>query len=179
MDKVYYDIFEQKTREELTKIVQSVGLLADPLPLTDNFYEKWAELAPSYFADAVREIADYPVVSLAWAGYVGMAIAHWWDSDWEGHKDVSYQTLYGKQGFDDMDEHIAFDLLKLDKKTAEKIEDALRACGETAMALIRHENIEPQTPEAFYVYARAVKVLYETGAMMELARLGYKNRRLL
>ena len=179
MDKTYFDAFEQKTRDELLKIAQSASLLAEPLPLSDDFTEKWTELAPAYFADAVPEIAKYPIVSLAWAGYVGMAIAHWWDSDWQGHKDSSYQTLYGKQGFDDLDEHVAFDLLKLDEKQAGAVENAFRNCGEKAVTLIRHENIEPQTRDAFYAYARAVKVFYEMGAMIELHRLGYKAKKIM
>ena len=32
----------------------------------------------------------------------------------------------------------------------------------------------PQSIRAFYIYARAVKVMYEIGASVELKRLGYK-----
>ena len=179
MDKTYFDAFENKIEKELFAIVGSSALLDEPLPLTDDFYAKWTEMAPYYFADAVPEIAKYPIVSIAWAGYVGMAVAHWWDSDWNLHKDSQYATLYGKNGFDDMDEHIVFDLLKLDNGTAKKIEEVLRNCGETAMALIRHENIEPQTPDAFYAYARVVKVVFDLGAMIELRRLGYKPKKIM
>jgi len=177
MDKAYFDVFEQKTRTELVSIAQSAGLIGEPLPLSDDFSEKWSDFAPAYFADAVPEIAKYPLVSMAWAGYVGMAVTYWWDSDWEGHKNSSYQTLYGKHGFDDLDEHVTFDLLKLDEKQAENVENTLRNCGETAISLIRHENIEPQTRDAFYAYARCVKVMYEIGAMIELNSLGYKSKR--
>ena len=40
--------------------------------------------------------------------------------------------------------------------------------------MIRHEQIEPQSPIAFHVFARAIKVMYRIGAALELKRLGYK-----
>jgi len=40
--------------------------------------------------------------------------------------------------------------------------------------MIRKEGIEPQSPDAFYVFARSVKVLFKIGVSVALKRLGYK-----
>lgn len=40
--------------------------------------------------------------------------------------------------------------------------------------MIRHEQIEPQSPMAFHVFARACCTMFRIGAAIELKRLGYK-----
>ena len=62
----------------------------------------------------------------------------------------------------------------LESQEAKNIEQMMRRLGETALTLIRRERIEPQSPMAFHVYARVVKILYRIGAAIELKRLGYK-----
>ena len=110
------------------------------------------------------------------AAYLGLAIAYGWDTDWNFISKAAYQSFYGEQGFDDMDEHIVRDLLgiPLDSEEAQNLESMIRRSAQTAVALIRAEQIEPQSPMAFYVFARAVKVLFRIGAAIELKRLGYK-----
>ena len=80
-----------------------------------------------------------------------------------------------------MDEHIVSDIvgIKLESEEAEKLENIMRQCATTAIGFIRHENIEPQSIRAFYVYARAVKVMFEIGAAIELHRLGYKWKKMV
>ena len=75
-----------------------------------------------------------------------------------------------------MDEYIVQKVLgfHLESKEAKNIEQMMRRLGETALTLIRRENIEPQSPMAFHAYARVVKSLYRIGAAIELKRLGYK-----
>jgi hypothetical protein len=127
-------------------------------------------------ADAVPNIADYPTVAIAWAAYLGMAVACQWDGDWASHRNDEYKSYYGEQGFDDMDEHIVRDIIgfHLESQEAKKIEEMMRRLGETALTLIRRERIEPQSPMAFHVYARVVKVMFKICAAIELKRLGYK-----
>ncbi len=175
MDTKYFDEFEQKLELELLKICSSLGLLGDMLLESDDINERWRELAPEYVADAVPQIRDYPTVSVAWAAYLGMAVANEWDSDWELQAHAPYQSYYGPQGFDDMDDHIVNDVLGIAPGCQEsnKLESAIRLCGETAVASIRHEQIDPQTPEAFHVFARACKAMFRIGAAIELKRLGY------
>lgn len=176
MDKEYLDSFEDKLQEELLRLCTSYNMLDGKLLATDDIDNQWNVLAPEYMADAVGQINEYPTVSIAWAAYLGLAIAYGWDTDWNFISKAAYQSFYGEQGFDDMDEHIVRDLLgiPLDSEEAQNLEGMIRRSAQTAVALIRAEQIEPQSPMAFYVFARAVKVLFRIGAAIELKRLGYK-----
>ena len=75
-----------------------------------------------------------------------------------------------------MDEHLIIDIIgiPLESEDAKDIEEMIRRCAQKAIDLIRHEQIEPQSPVAFHVFARAVKVMYRTGAAIQLKRMGYK-----
>ena len=176
MDIGFLNRFEEKIMNELLRICTSRKMLNGTLLATDDVNGRWEALAPEYVADAVTQIADYPTVSIAWAGYIGMAVAHGWDKNWQECLKTPYNAYYGEQGFDDMDEHIVQHVLglSLDSKQAQDIEAIIRTCAQTAVTLIRREQIEPQSPMAFHVFARAVKVMYRIGAALELKRLGYK-----
>ena len=77
---------------------------------------------------------------------------------------------------DDMDENILYNMLHVEANSeeAQKIESILRRCGETAVTLIRREQIDPQTPMAFHVFARTCRTMFRIGAAIQLNRLGYK-----
>ena len=175
MDIGFLNRFEEKMQNELLRLCTSRGMLSGTLLATDDVDDRWNVLAPEYVADAVGQIADYPTVSVAWAGYLGLAVAHGWDSNWEACVRTEYRQYYGTQGFDNMDEHIVQQVLglSLESKEAKDLEAMLRSCAQTAVTLIRREQIEPQSPMAFHVFARAIKVMYRIGAAIELKRLGY------
>ncbi len=180
MSTEYFDAFEQKLLLELLKICSTLGVLDGKLLESDDINDRWKELAPEYIADAVPQIRDYPTVSVAWASYLGMAVANGWDADWEDAVHRSYSSYYGSDGFDNMDDYIVGDILglSLESMEAKKLQSVNRLCGETAVAFIRHEQIDPQTTEAFYVFARACRTMFRIGAAIELKRLGYKLERL-
>lgn len=176
VDIGFLNRFEEKIQGELLRICASQGMLDGTLLATDDVTGHWDVLAPEYVADAVGQIADYPTVSVAWAAYLGLAVAHGWDTNWEACLRTSYKGYYGEQGFDDMDEHIVQHVLglSLDSKEALALEAVIRSCAQAAVTLIRREQIEPQSPMAFHVFARTVKVMYRVGAALELKRLGYR-----
>lgn len=176
VNKVYLESFESHITDELLRLCKQYAVLDGTLLATDDIDARWAVMAPEYMADAVPNISDYPTVAIAWAGYLGMAVAHQWDADWAAHSQDAFSSYYGGQGFDDMDEHIVRDIIgfHLESREAKCIEEMMRRLGEAALTLIRRENIEPQSPMAFHVYARVVKVMYRIGAAIELKRLGYK-----
>ena len=176
MDIGFLNRFEEKILGELLRVCTSQRMLSGTLLATDDISDHWDTLAPEYVADAVGQIADYPTVSIAWAGYLGLAVAHGWDKNWQECLNTPYKAYYGEQGFDDMDEHIVQHVLglSLDSKEAKALEGVIRSCAQTAVTLIRREQIEPQSPMAFHVFARAIKVMYRVGAALELKRLGYK-----
>ena len=177
MDFEFLDKFEIKLHEELVRLCKSDNHLSgDMLLSNDDIDERWKELAPEYMVDAVEQIRNYPTVSVAWAAYLGLAVAWGWDADWDRYKSMSYKSFYGEQGFDDMDEHILQNILSigLQSKEAEDLEAMIRRCAQTAVNIIRHEQVEPQSPTAFYIFTRAAKVMFRIGAAIELKRLGYK-----
>lgn len=176
VNKVYLENFESRMTDGLLRLCKQYGMLDGTFLATDDIDARWQDFAPEYMADAVPNIADYPTVAIAWAGYVGMAVAHLWDEDWALHCNDDYKSLYGSAGFDDMDENIVQNVLGFhsESQEAKNIEQMMRRLGETALTMIRRENIEPQSPMAFHIYARVVKVVYRIGAAIELRRLGYK-----
>ena len=172
----YFDTFENNLLTELLKSCTSQGALSGTLLASDDIDERWKVYAPEYMADAVPQVNAYPAAAIAWAGYVGMAVANLWDGNWEQYAEEPYTALHGKAGFDDMDEHIVEQILglPLDSEEAAKIEAIMRSCAHTAMTFIRREDTEAQSTKAFYIFARATRVLFRIGAAIELHRLGYK-----
>lgn len=166
---------------QLTKIVlqnaTNEGLLAGQILTTDDFEEKWNQIAPEYMADAVMEIAEYPSVSIAWAAYVGMGVAVLWDTEWEKHAFAAdtYQLMVTPRGFDAMDEYIMEELVGIATGTEEfkKIEIFLRGAAEIALTLLRKEDIPPQSKEAYQIFSDAVTVFYRLGASIALRSRGY------
>ena len=172
----YFDTFENNLLQELMKLCSSHKMLEGTLLASEDIDERWKEYAPEYMADAVPQVNKFPAAAIAWAGYVGMAVAHRWDENWVEYATEPYEKLHGAEGFDDMDEHIVQNVLGLsleDEKT-QKIEDMMRRCANTATTYIRREETEAQSTKAFYIFARTTRVMFRIGAAMELHRLGYK-----
>lgn len=175
-DSRYFDTYEDNLQQEMLRVCTSLGMLDGELLSSEDIDNKWKEWAPEYIAEALPEVNSYPEFAIACAGYAGMAVAQWWDSDWGRYHSKGYETLHGPRGFDDMDEHIVMNILghKLDSTEAEQIVNILLCCAQKAVDFIRHEQIEHQTVKAFHIFARTAKVLYRTGAAIQLRRLGYK-----
>ena len=106
MEKEYYDRFEIKLQDDLLRLCTSYQQLDGVLIASEDIDGHWNVLGPQYLADAVEQVRDYPIVSVAWAAYLGTGVAWGWDADWAAVSKAPYQLFYGEQGFDDMDEHI-------------------------------------------------------------------------
>ena len=169
--------YEESLRKSLTEHLTSLKALDGRLLEVEELNEKWRSSAPSYMADAVPEIAKYPLVAVAWAMYEGMGAAVLWDKEWsryEGTED--FHTMFtGPRGFDCMDEYITEVLmcLPLGSDEANKLEDLVRSTAERAQSLIRKEQIEAQSVMAFHIFARTTKVMFEAGVAVALRRMGY------
>ena len=175
-DSRYYETYENNLMQEMLKMCTSLGMLDRELLASEDIDQKWKEWAPEYIAVALPEVNSYPEFAIACAGYVGMAAAQWWDQDWGRHHSAKLESLYGPRKFDDMDEHIVQHVLglSLDSAEAKQIVNILLCCAQKAVTFIRHEHIEAQTVKAFHIFARTVKVMYKTGAAIQLRRMGYK-----
>ena len=169
--------YEESLRKALTDYLTEHKWLEGELLTVEELNDKWRTSAASYMADAVPEIAKYPLVAIAWAMYEGMGAAVLWDKEWKRYEATEdlHKMFTSPRGFDCMDEYITEVLLALPlgSAEAEKIEDMVRSTAERAQMLIRKEAIEAQSVMAFHVFARTTKVMFEAGVAVALKRLGY------
>lgn len=172
----YYEDFGQKLLEDLLRRCTESGLQAGVLLETEDLTDKWDSIARDYLSDAIEQLQEYPEAAIAWAGFLGLAYAQGWDENWDKIKDYGYAQMQGERGFDDLDEHILQNWLgyALDSEEARKYNEALLSCAQTAITHIRSERIEPQSVDAFYIFAEAVRTLFRIGASLRLYDLGYR-----
>ena len=175
-DNKYFETYEENLLQEMLRVCTSLGMLDGELLNSEDIDLKWKEWAPEYIAESLPEVNSYPEFAIGCAGYAGMAVAQWWDTDWGRNHSMKYESLHGPRGFDDMDEHIVQNILglSLDSVEAKQIVNILLCCAQKAVDMIRHEQIEHQTVKAFHIFARTVKVMYKIGAALQLKKLGYK-----
>lgn len=172
--------FEEKVHEDLFRFLQCEKLVDDHIPECPDVEEKWSEIARAYMPDGVREFQNYPVVSLGWIMFVGMAMAWYWDTDWERYagKDDLYASMRDMRGYDAMDEYILEDILGLGSDVAETTGDIVAKCASRVYSILCHEQIEPGTQVALGCYVAALHQLYLAGMSMQLNSLGYHMTRL-
>ena len=169
--------YEESLRKTLTDFLTKEGMMDGQQLVVEELNDKWKSSAPSYMADAVPEIAKYPLVAIAWAMYEGMGVAVLWDKEWNRYEKLEdfHTMLTEPRGFDCMDEYITEILLchPLGSPEAEKLENLIRSTAERALSLIRKEQVEAQSVMAFHVFARTTKVMFEMGVSVQLKRMGY------
>ncbi len=167
--------FEEKVADDLRAFLQKKEALDAHVPECPDVEERWSEIARAYMPDGAREFAQYPVVSLGWMMLIGMALAYYWDTDWERYskeKDL-YEKLRDMRGYDNMDEAVVQDLLGYRDEAAEKVTELVAECASRVYSLLSHEHVEPGTQAALGCYIAALHQLYLAGMAMELNALGY------
>lgn len=174
-DKQLVDSFEAKVREDIVGFLQKKEALDAHVPECPDVEERWSIVARSYMPDGAREFKDYPVVSLGWMMLIGMAMAFYWDSDWEKHAGRTdlYEKLRDMRGYDNLDEAVVQDLLGYRGEAAEKMTELVAECASRVYSLLSHEHVEPGTSAALGCYIAALHQLYLAGMAMELNALGY------
>lgn len=157
----------EKFRDDLTQHLIEVctgsGYLKGMLLNTPDIDEAW-----------VREFNKYPEFCLGCAGYLGMAVAYYWDKDWVKYREEPYASFQGERGFDDMDDHITDNILRDRKHSA----PAMQSTAASAYHFLMRESPEPGTAEAYRMFLATVEVMFKIGAAIELCRLGYKFEKL-
>lgn len=176
IEEQYLETFSKKVHTAVFGLLREKGKIDERMPDMPDIEEKWSGVATAYIPDGVREFNGYPLVSLGWVMYVGMAVAHLWDKDWErfAEREDLYAMLRDKRGYDCMDEYIREEILHLSAAEYKEAEQLCGTCAQTVYNMIMHEHIEPSTPMAFQAYVKCIHVLYTMGAAVELLRLGYK-----
>ena len=107
--------FEEQLHQDLHQFLQSMTEIDARLPECPDVEEKWEQIAKAYIPDGIREFNDFPSASLGWMMYIGMAVAKFWDAEWEIYSKIDdlYAYMRDKRGYDSMDEYIREDVLLL------------------------------------------------------------------
>ena len=167
--------FEDKLHQDLHQFLLSMKEVDDRLPECPDVEGKWEEIAKAYLPDGIREFQEYPSASLGWMMYVGMAVAKYWDSEWEIYSKLPdlYAYMRDKRGYDSMDEYIREEVLLLSGTDYTAIEKIVGECASRVYNALMHKRLEPGTKDAFNGYVACLHQLYLMGAAMQLKRMGY------
>lgn len=167
--------FENKLSKDLHQYLIAMGKVDERMPECPDVEDKWEPIAQSYIADGIREFADYPTVSLGWMMYLGMAVAKFWDAEWEIYSKIEDLYLYirDKRGYDCMDEYVREEVLLLEGDDYDALEKLVGECASRVHNALLHQHLEPGTKEAFNGYVVCLHQLYLMGAAVQLKRMGY------
>ena len=178
MESAISQPFINRLHNSLVNQCVTKGIIDNKIFDVQDLDEIWDKSAPQYLADAVNEIADYPMVAIAWAAYFGIGSAALWDDDWEKAKNINdiYLYLRDMRGFDYIDEFVMEKMMHLSENNQHriKIDDTLQECAQLALSLIRKEEIEPSSIEAYQMFAITAELFYKLGYTIALTELGYK-----
>ena len=167
--------FEEQLNHDLHRYLQSMQEIDKRLPECPDVEDMWEQIAKAYIPDGIREFNDFPTASLGWMMYIGMAVAKFWDTEWEIYSKIDdlYAYIRDKRGYDNMDEYIREEVLLLSGNDFIELEKLVGECASRVYNALRHQNVEPGTKEAFYAYISCLHQLYLFGAAMQLNRMGY------
>ena len=166
--------------DDLHRYLTGRGAVDERLPECPDVEAKWPPVAEAYLPDGVREFANYPIASLGWMMFIGMAIAKRWDEDWEtyGKIDDLYTPMRDKRGFDNLDEYILDEVLDLHGDAADDLQMLVGDCAERVKRAIFRLDIEPGTVEAFKAYVAGLQCLYQMGMAVQFKAMGYHMTKL-
>ena len=168
--------FEKQLHNDLHQFLVSMKEVDERLPECPDVEEKWEEIAKAYIPDGIREFNDFPSASLGWMMYIGMAVAKYWDVEWEIYSKIEnlYAFMRDKRGYDSMDEYIREEVLMLSGADYTALEISVGECASRVYNALLHQDIEPGTKDAFNAYVTCLRQLYLMGVAMQLRRMGYR-----
>ena len=166
---------EETLRKDLHQFLLSMKEVDEHLPECPDVEDKWEDIAKAYIPDGIREFQSFPLASLGWMMYIGMAVAKMWDTEWEIYSKIEdlYAYMRGKRGYDSMDEYIREEVLLLRGVDYTVLERVTGECASRVYNTLMHQHIEPGTREAFNGYVASLHQLYLMGVAAQLKRMGY------
>ncbi|MBR6248918.1 MAG: hypothetical protein IKQ89_07965 [Muribaculaceae bacterium] len=169
------EIFEKNLGRELHQFLLMMNEVDERIPDCTDVEQKWPEIANAYLPDGIREFQDFPTASLGWMMYIGMAVAKYWDAEWEIYSNIDdlYAYMRDKRGYDNLDEYILNDVLLLRGDDIAATEKLVGECSARVYNTLMHQNIEPGTREALEAYVACLSQLYLMGSAVQLKRMGY------
>lgn len=168
--------YERLFADDLRQYLLYKGKIDERMPECPDLDALWATIGESYLPDGMREFnGGYPTVALGWMMFVGMALAKYWDTDWEVYGKVPdlYAYLRDRIDFDHMDDYITAQVLCLGGEAQKQLSDLVAACASRAYNLLRHQPIESGTEEAFRAFVAALHTMYAMGIAVQLKAMGY------
>ena len=166
---------EETLRKDLHQFLLSMKEVDEHLPECPDVEDKWEDIAKAYIPDGIREFQSFPLASLGWMMYIGMAVAKMWDTEWEIYSKIEdlYAYMRDKRGYDSMDEYIREEVLLLRGVDYTVLERVTGECASRVYNTLMHQHIEPGTREAFNGYVASLHQLYLMGVAAQLKRRGY------
>lgn len=167
--------FEKVMHEDLHRYLHGEGQLDERMPECPDVEEKWESVVKAYLPDGIREFDGYPTVSLGWMMYIGMAVAKYWDTEWQIYSGIPdlYVYMRDKRGYDNMDEYVRESVLMLEGEDYVSTERIVGECASRVYSLLCRHGFEAGTPEAFRAYVSCLHQLYVMGCAVQLNRMGY------
>lgn len=161
--------------DSLCNFLRGKSEIDERLPECPDIENLWENVVSGYIPDGAREFNKYPSASLGWMFFIGMALAQYWDTEWNIYSKVEniYTYMRDKRDYDHLDEYICQVVLQLDKCQEKELNDIVSECAEITLNILNHQNIEPATKEAFMAYVACLHQLYIMGMSVQLHRLGY------
>lgn len=162
-------------RDGLYQYLTSLDRVDQHLPEAPDLEALWAKIGESYLPDALREWNQYPTVAMGWIMYVGMAMAKYWDMDWELYSKVDdlYKYLRDRIDFDHMDDYICEKVLLLDSNEHQALTKVVAECSARTVSKLTHIGLQPGSEKAFRGFIAALHQMYLMGIAIELKALGY------
>ncbi len=168
--------FENQLHYDLHRFLVSMEEADERLPECPDVEKKWDEIAKEYIPDGIREFNEFPSASLGWMMYIGMAVAKFWDVEWDIYSKIEnlYVYMRDKRGYDNIDEYIREEVLMLSGADYTALEIIVGECASRVYNALLHQDIEPGTKDAFNAYVTCLRQLYLMGVAMQLRRMGYR-----
>ena len=172
--------FETLFHDDLKRYLLGLNEIDERLPETPDIDELWSKIGKSFLNDGMREFQQYPTVPFGWCMYIGMAIAKYWDEDWELYNKVGnlYTYLRDRIDYDHMDDYICEKVLLLTADEHKEVANIVAKCAARTNSLLRHLPITPGSRDAFHAYVAALHQMYFMGVAMQLKRMGYHMTRI-
>ena len=189
--------FEDTIHKSLHQYLWGIGEVDERLPECPDVTDRWVSIGSSYIPDGAREYRDYPVASLGWMMYIGMAVAKLWewgclrpphggqrentsDAPIDEYSQIEdlYVYMRDKRGYDSLDEYICEDVLMVRGEEYENLSQVVSECATRVNYDLIRQQIEPGTKEAFEAYVTCLRQLYLFGMAMQLKRMGYHMERI-
>ena len=171
------DNTEQNIKNDLLQYLAQKGEIeTDRFPECIDVENKWGKILQSFIADGVKEYNNYPIATLAWMMYIGMALAKYWDDEWSIYSKIDniYAYICNKRGFDNIDDYIKEEVLHLSQTENKFTTSLVGECASRCQTFILHAPIENGTPEAYKLFVEVLHQLYLCGMAVQLHRMGYK-----